>query len=111
MIIKGKTYDTLKFFAQVLLPVIGALYFILSGIGGLPAPEQVVGIIVTVDAFLGVVLHISSNRFSANTGKGAMNILPKPNSDGLIYQLEFDGDPSKEIEGKDRVLLDVKNKA
>lgn len=57
------TYDFLKWVAQFLLPAAGALYFALANIWNLPNGEQVVGTITAVDAFLGVLLGISSNTY------------------------------------------------
>lgn len=59
----NKTYDILKFIAQIVLPAIGTLYFALAGIWGLPYGEQIVGTITAVDTFLGAVLKISSDRY------------------------------------------------
>ena len=61
---KNKTYDILKYVAQIILPAIGTLYFALAGIWGLPYAEQVVGTITAVDTFLGVVLGISSANYN-----------------------------------------------
>lgn len=55
-----KTYDWLKAIAQEVLPALGTLYFALSRIWGLPYGEEVVGTIVAVDAFLGVMLKVTS---------------------------------------------------
>ncbi len=60
----NQVYDTLKFFAQVVLPALGTLYFALSTIWGLPYGEQVVGTITAVDAFLGAILQISTNSYN-----------------------------------------------
>lgn len=60
MMFSNKTYDILKWIAQYLLPAVGTLYFALSSIWGLPYGEQIVGTISAVDAFLGVILGISS---------------------------------------------------
>lgn len=60
----NKTYDVLKFIAQVILPAIGTLYFALAGIWGFPYGEQVVGTITAVDTFLGVCLGISSAQYN-----------------------------------------------
>lgn len=57
------TYDFLKWVAQFLLPAVGTLYFALANIWSLPNGEQVVGTITAVDAFLGVLLGISSNAY------------------------------------------------
>lgn len=60
----NKTYDVLKWIAQLLLPSLGTLYFAIAGIWGLPYAEQVVGTITAVDTFLGVILGISSAQYS-----------------------------------------------
>lgn len=59
----NKLYDVLKWIAQILLPALGTLYFALASIWGLPYAEQVVGTITAVDAFLGVLLGISSKQY------------------------------------------------
>lgn len=59
----NKVYDILKFVAQVLLPAIATLYFALAAIWGLPYAEEIVGTITAIDAFLGTVLHISSEAY------------------------------------------------
>ena len=56
----SRIYDILKWTAQLLLPALATLYFSLSSIWGLPYGEQVVGTITAVDAFLGIILGISS---------------------------------------------------
>lgn len=63
----NKTYDVLKFIAQILLPALGTLYFALSSIWGaniFPYAEQIVGTITALDAFLGAILGISSSTYS-----------------------------------------------
>lgn len=59
----NKTFDCLKWIAQILLPALGALYFALSQIWGLPYAEQIVGTITAIDAFLGALLGISSMKY------------------------------------------------
>ncbi len=60
----NKVYDVLKWIAQLLLPAAGALYFALASIWELPFGEQIVGSITAVDAFLGVILGISSVSYN-----------------------------------------------
>lgn len=64
MKISNKTYDKLKWTAQYLLPAVGTLYFALAGIWNLPYGEQVVGTVSAVDAFLGVLLGISTANYN-----------------------------------------------
>ena len=58
--LNNKTYNAIKWIAQILLPAIGTLYFALAGIWSLPYPEQVVGTLTAFDTFLGVLLGIST---------------------------------------------------
>ena len=64
MNMSNKTYDTLKWIAMYLLPAVGTLYFALADIWNLPYGEQIVGTITAVDAFLGVILGISSAQYN-----------------------------------------------
>lgn len=62
--LSNKTYDILKWIAQILLPALGTLYFALAAIWGFPYGEQIVGTITAVDTFLGVVLGISTAQYN-----------------------------------------------
>lgn len=99
MILNNKMYDQLKFLALVLLPALGTLYFALAGIWGLPAAEQVVGTIVAVDTFLGIVLRISSAQETSFDG-----YLEQKGSDpdtGIPHlAMTVTKDPSKIVEGQ-----------
>ena len=64
--LSNKTYDVLKWIAQLLLPALGTLYFALAGIWGFPYGEQIVGTITAVDTFLGVILGISTIQYNKN---------------------------------------------
>lgn len=62
--LSNKTYDILKWIAQVVLPSIGTLYFALAGIWGFPYGEEIVGTITAIDTFLGVLLGISTMNYN-----------------------------------------------
>jgi hypothetical protein len=64
----NRTYDILKYVAQILIPAIATLYFSVSQIWGLPYGEQIVGTLTAVDAFLGVCLGISSDNYHKSIG-------------------------------------------
>lgn len=59
----NRTYDILKFIAQIVLPAVGTLYFALATIWGLPYAEEIVGTITAFDTFLGVILGISTKNY------------------------------------------------
>lgn len=63
MTLNDKTYDVLKWVAQVVLPAIGTLYAALAGIWGFPYGEQIVSTIMAVDLFLGALLGISTVQY------------------------------------------------
>lgn len=60
----NRTYDILKWIAQIVLPAVGALYFALAKIWGFPYATEIVGTISAVDAFLGALLGISSSQYN-----------------------------------------------
>lgn len=65
----NKTYDVLKWIAQYFLPALGTLYFALSNIWNLPFGEEIVGTITAIDAFLGVLLGISTVQYNKTIKK------------------------------------------
>lgn len=65
----NRLYDCLKYIAQIALPAIGALYFALSQIWGLPYGEEVVGTITALDCFLGALLGISTAIYNKGADK------------------------------------------
>lgn len=70
MKLNNKTYDVLKWIAQILLPALGTLYFALSKVWGLPYDTEVVGTITAIDAFLGAVLGISTSQYNKSAYSG-----------------------------------------
>lgn len=68
MKMSDKVYDILKYIAQIVLPAIGTLYFALANIWGFPYAEQIVGTITAIDAFMGVLLKISSDQYYERLG-------------------------------------------
>lgn len=99
MHLSDKTYDFLKFVAQLLLPGLGTLYFTLAGIWGFPYGEQVVGTITAIDTFLGVILGISTAQYKKAGADGVMRVSTSdPEKD--VYSLELNDDPAKLAEKK-----------
>lgn len=89
-LLANRTYDILKFSAQIVLPALGTLYFALAEIWGLPYADQVVGTIVAVDAFLGVLLSISTRSYDRSDAKydGVLNVEEKPDG-GKVLDLNL----------------------
>ena len=64
MKLSNKWYDCLKFWAQVVIPALGACYFGLSSIWGWPYGEEIVGTLTVIDTFLGALLGISTAQYN-----------------------------------------------
>jgi hypothetical protein len=60
----NKTFDVLKGIARYLLPALGAFYFALASIWGLPYGEQIVGTLSALDTFLGILLGFSTAKYN-----------------------------------------------
>lgn len=69
MLFSNKTYDILKWVAQIALPALGTLYAALAGIWGFPYGEQIVGTVLALDTFLGALLGISSMQYNKQDTK------------------------------------------
>lgn len=60
----NKTYDILKYIAQIVLPAIGVLWFTVAQIWSLPYGQEILGTITAVDCFLGAILGISTMAYN-----------------------------------------------
>lgn len=105
-LLSDELYDKLKFLAQIVLPALGALYFGLASIWGLPEADKVVGTITVVDAFLGVFLGLSTKVYNAQpiAYDGTLEVVAHDTS--LIHQLEITT-PPEEIGQKGAIILKV----
>lgn len=102
----NKAYDLIKLFALVVLPAVGTLYFGIAGIWGLPAAEEVVGTIVVVDTFLGVLLGVAGSQYKNSDARIDGQILVEPDYANEVTNLNVQLDPSA-VAGKDEVVLKI----
>lgn len=102
MNLSNETYDRLKYIAQVALPALGTLIFGIASIWGLPYGEQIVGTITAIDAFLGTLLKLSSNKYA---GDGTL-VVDTSNPEKDIYSIVLDDYPEL-LANKDQVVLKV----
>ena len=65
MKMSNRVYDVLKWVAQIGLPAAGTLYSALAGIWDFPHTEEIVGTVMAVDTFLGVLLGISASQYKS----------------------------------------------
>lgn len=102
--LSNKFYDTMKFLAMVVIPALGALYFGLAAIWGLPKPEQVVGSLTVIDTFLGVVLHLSTGSYNASGAR--FDGVLEATVPGQLATLHVTTDPTDLLQ-KDQVIFKV----
>lgn len=62
--LSNSMFNLLRTQAQIVLPAVGTLYFALAAIWGLPFADEVVGTIVALDAFLGIVLGYARKKYN-----------------------------------------------
>ena len=93
MQLDNKVYDILKFVVTIVMPALATLYLGISGLlaqnglGGLPYPEVVAGIITLLCTFLGTVLRISTNSYK---GEGTLNVDSENQEYSLVMDTDFD---------------------
>jgi imidazoleglycerol phosphate synthase glutamine amidotransferase subunit HisH len=92
--------------AQVVLPAVGTLYFTLAGIWSLGSGEEVVGTIMAVDLFLGVLLGISQASYNKTVEQGGDMLV---HQDGTVaFQLEEAAADPKHLANKKEIRFKVK---
>lgn len=84
----NKVYNVLRDVAQVYLPAVGALYFALAAIWGLPAAEQVSGTVLAVDTALGAVLKLSTSSYNKSDEKFGGTLRVEDGEDGSTLRIK-----------------------
>jgi len=89
-----KAYAIAKSAALIWLPAVATLYTALGGIWGFPNVQQVVGTIVAVDTFLGIVLKISTTNYNNSDAPydGNLNVHTDENGNKKV-DLVLNDDP------------------
>lgn len=102
-------YDVAKDTALIYLPALGALYFAMAGIWGLPYADQFVATVVAFDTFLGVILKISTVSYN-NSDKSKDGTLVVDQSDLLKDKYLLDiTTPLEEVADAKTITLRVDN--
>ena len=91
----NKTYDYLKWIAQVFIPAAATLYFAIAEIWQLPYKAEIIGTASAVDAFLGALLQISSNNWYANYLTTALSKQPEESAVSSIEDLPIEEEEKK----------------
>lgn len=108
-LLTNRLYDILKYVALILLPAVGALYFGLGQIWGLPKIEETVGTITIVDTFLGMLIRKSHQDYKNSDARFDGHIDVLEDDGDKLYSVNVAGDPIEVLESKDEITLKVNN--
>lgn len=75
--LSDNAYNYLKNILTIVVPAFGTLYLALDGIWDLPKENEVVATCLAVATFLGIVLKVSSNRYTS-TVDGVVTVTEQP---------------------------------
>lgn len=115
-----KLYDRLNWVAAIFLPALGAFIFALSGVWGFDTTGKIVGTITAFDAFLGLLLKRSKDKYVGDLAILRQAEMAKPeNFDGDLFVSSGEGpnpdltaawnEHPDEFKDKETVTLRVQN--
>lgn len=107
----SKTYDVLKYIAQIVLPALATFYAGVAKIWGIPYGVEIPGTIMLLDAFLGALLMISSKKYYASGQDTDGTLMIDSSGDVEKWLFQLDDTPLEDIADKARILLKVVNNA
>lgn len=103
-------YDRMKLISQILLPATGALYFSLSGVWDMPARAEVLGTVLALITFLGIILKLSSSGYRGSDARfsGAIHVGEELGDGMQNFHIELPLD-AKDVMNKKELVLKVNN--
>lgn len=110
LMFSNRTYDMLKWVAQILLPALGTFVFTVGLLWGFPEDVvgKIVGTIVAVDTLLGLLLGLSNRSYEKSGVKydGAVSVQQISPEAGKFLALDLNV-PPEVLEGQKEVVLKV----
>lgn len=98
----NKTYDRIKWVAQILLPAIATFWFTISNLWGLPYCDKILGTISAIMLLLGALLKVSTSKYA---GDGDM-VIDTTDPDLDIFRMEVNNSLDS-LMNKDSVTFKV----
>jgi hypothetical protein len=105
-LLTDKQYNLAKFLTVTVVPATGTLYFALAVIWNFPAGQQVLGTLLSIEAFLAVLLGISSKQYNNSDARFSGDINVIQGEDKTTYSLELNHSP-EELEAKKEAIFKV----
>lgn len=98
-------YDGLRRTVEFVFPGVGALYFALAELWGLPYANEIVGTLAALAVFGGVLLAMSRKTYN-KTGQYDGEIVPDANEAGeLTYRFQLNTDDGAGLLNKDKIVF------
>lgn len=104
----NRGYDRIKFFALVLLPGLGALYFGLGQIWGFPKMEEVVGSITVIDTFLGLLIRNQNQKYYRDAQNFDGEVIVEPDDGGSKATVSWNEHPIDLVDDPGKHSLELK---
>ncbi len=108
-LLSNRAYDKLKWVAQILLPALGAFYFGLAQLLGLPYGLEVVGVLALLDTFLGTILGISTKQYKNSDAAFDGAVVLTPDHENEVTDVGVSLNPSSLESGQKELRLRVRH--
>lgn len=105
-LLSDKLYFILSNCVLVIFPSLGTLYFVLAQIWGLPAAQEVLGSIVAVDTFLGVIVKVGETSYKQSESAYDGHVVVTETPEKKTFSLVLNGDPT-DLDQQDQIKLKV----
>lgn len=109
MKMSDKTYNVLKWIAQIVIPALGTFYFAIANIWSLPYAEPVVGTLTAVDTLLGALLGISTQEYKKSDMDGKL-VVNLGAEDDTVDKYFFEVGDLDALHSKDTITLKVEKR-
>lgn len=107
MILPSKAYDVLKPLATTVLPAVATLYAALASVWHYGYTVEVVATITAVNAFLGVILGLSTKAYNNSDAPYDGNLDVSEDDASQIHTLEITTSP-EQLKDQDQVVFKVR---
>lgn len=108
LLLTTSTYKKFRL-AQIIIPLLGSLYFGLGTIWGLPGIDEVTASVTVFVTFLAGLIKVSENVYDSSETRFDGDMIVKVDKEGhVVYELELNRDAGEFKEDKSIVFKVVK---
>lgn len=93
LIHRERVFFMLRFISWVVLPWVSVIIYVFLGILHVRTPQPITGVVIVIEAYLGITLQISTVRYRRRYRKRAGSMVIQDYGDRTSYSLVLDTDP------------------